>query len=68
MKYEELIDNYELLLNEDGELPIFHDAEILSVNFCTMVSESDGNGHLTLALGPTITITLEPAPILHTSN
>ena len=59
MSYEELITNYSLLLNEKGEWPVFHDAEILSVNCCSMVSEDDGKGYAYLTIGPTLAITLE---------
>ena len=58
MKYRKYIQNYELLL-DSGKWPNFHDAEILSLNFCTHVYESDGKGHLTLSIGPSLVVTLE---------
>ena len=58
MKYQQYIQNYELLL-DGGKWPNFHDAEILSLNFCTHVYESDGKGHLTLSVGPSLVVTLE---------
>ena len=63
MKHKQYIDNFDLLLDDDGEWPNFHDAEIISVNYCTQVYESDGKGYLTLAIGPSLTVTLELAAL-----
>ncbi len=58
MNFEKYISNYALLLDK-GEWPNFHDAEIISVNYCTNVYEADDKGYLTLNIGPSVTVTLE---------
>jgi hypothetical protein len=61
MQPSDIVENAALALDEDGQWPNFHDAEILNLQFCRGVIEPDEN----IWLGPSISVTLNLCALQH---